>query len=137
LTNYHELKPVTQGQVSNSMNTQDLQQVQNHYERDGVALIRSFLQPEEVAAIRAELDRYILEDLADLPADARTFEKDDITVRNLWRLEKYNHFFQSLGEREDIRTLGRTPCARRAGARGSGDFQQACPRRLGCALSPG
>jgi phytanoyl-CoA hydroxylase len=87
------------------MNKQDLQQVQNHYERDGVALIRSFLQPEEVAAIRSELDRYILEDLADLPADARTFEKDDITVRNLWRLEKYNRFFQSLGEREDIRAL--------------------------------
>lgn len=87
------------------MNTQDLQQVQNHYERDGVALIRSFLKPEDVATIRAELDRYISEDLADLPADARTFEKDDITVRNLWRLEKYNRFFQSLGEREDIRAL--------------------------------
>ena len=34
------------------------------YERDGVVLIRSFLSADEVAAVRAELERYIRDDLA-------------------------------------------------------------------------
>ena len=75
------------------------------YERDGVVCVRGFLSSDEVTAVRAELERYIRDDLASQPVDARTFEKDDKTVRNLWRLEKYNAWFQSLGEREDIKAL--------------------------------
>lgn len=75
------------------------------YERDGVVLIRQFLNAEEVAAVRAELERYIRDDLSAQPVDARTFEKDEKTVRNLWRLEKYNEWFRDLGERADIRAL--------------------------------
>jgi ectoine hydroxylase-related dioxygenase (phytanoyl-CoA dioxygenase family) len=83
----------------------DLPQIVADYERDGVVLIREFLSAEEVTAVRAELERYLRDDLAAQPIDARTFEKDDQTVRNLWRLEKYNPWFLQLGEREDIRTL--------------------------------
>ena len=72
------------------------------YEREGVVRVPQFLEPAEVAAVRAELDRYIRDDLAAQPIDARTFEKDEKTVRNLWRLEKYNAFFSKLGERADI-----------------------------------
>lgn len=75
------------------------------YERDGVVLIRSFLSAAEVAAVRAELDRYIRDDLASKPLNARTLEKDEKTVRNLWRLEEHNDFFRALGEREDIKAL--------------------------------
>lgn len=75
------------------------------YERDGVVRTRSFLNAEEVAAVRAELDRYIRDDLASKPVDARTLEKDEKTVRNLWRLEKYNPWFLQLGERADIKAL--------------------------------
>lgn len=75
------------------------------YERDGVVIIRSFLSADEVAAVRTELGRYIRDDLAAQPVDARTFEKDEKTVRNLWRLEKYNPWFLALGEREDIKAL--------------------------------
>lgn len=75
------------------------------YERDGVVLLRHFLSPAEVAAVRAELERYIRDDLAAQPIDARTLEKDEKTVRNLWRLEKYNEWFRQLGERSDIRAL--------------------------------
>lgn len=81
------------------------QQLLQNYERDGVVLIRQFLTADEVAEVRAELDRYIRDDLAAQPVDARTFEKDEKTVRNLWRLEKYNPWFLKLGEREDIRAL--------------------------------
>ncbi len=75
------------------------------YERDGVALVRGFLSPDEVGAIRAELDRYIREDLPDKPLDARTLEADEKTVRNLWRLEQHNEFFRELAERADLRVL--------------------------------
>jgi len=75
------------------------------YENDGVVRIPSLLTADEVAAVRAELDRYIRDDLASLPADARTLEKDEKTVRNLWRLEKYNPWFLKFGERADILAL--------------------------------
>ncbi len=76
-----------------------------NYERDGVVLVPQFLSAAEVAAVRTELERYIRDDLATQPVDARTFEKDEKTVRNLWRLEKYNPWFLALGEREDITAL--------------------------------
>jgi len=75
------------------------------YERDGVVLVRGFLSTDEAAGVRAELERYIREDLASRPLDARTLEKDEKTVRNLWRLEQHNEFFRQLGARADIRGL--------------------------------
>jgi hypothetical protein len=86
----------------------DVCSAMNHltdYEQDGVVLIPSFLSADEVAAVRAELERYIRDDLASKPLNARTLEKDEKTVRNLWRLEEHNDFFRALGEREDIKAL--------------------------------
>jgi ectoine hydroxylase-related dioxygenase (phytanoyl-CoA dioxygenase family) len=84
------------------MNIQNATMLLADYEHDGVVRVPHFLSADEVAAVRAELDRYIRDDLALQPVDARTFEKDEKTVRNLWRLEKYNTFFRQLGERPDI-----------------------------------
>ncbi len=75
------------------------------YEREGVVRLRAFLSADEVSAVRAELERYLREDLDCLPADARTLEADNRTVRNLWRLEQHNVFFRALGERADLRAL--------------------------------
>lgn len=75
------------------------------YERDGVIRIPQFLSAEEVTAVREELTRYIRDDLSNKPLDSRTLEKDEKTVRNLWRLEQHNDFFKRLAEREDIRRL--------------------------------
>lgn len=75
------------------------------YRRDGVVLIRSLLSPEEVAAVRAELDRYAREDLPSKPVDARTLEADESTVRNLWRLEEHDPWFRAFGERADLLAL--------------------------------
>ena len=87
------------------MNPTNTTELLASYERDGVVRIRQFLSADEIAAVRAELDRYIRDDLSTLPVDARTLEKDEKTVRNLWRLEKYNSFFRQLGERADIQSL--------------------------------
>jgi len=75
------------------------------YERDGVVVLRRLFTTDEVATIRAELARYIRDDLASRPADAATREADGTTVRNLWRLEKHSEFFRLLAERDDLRRL--------------------------------
>jgi phytanoyl-CoA hydroxylase len=85
--------------------TASLSQLTEDYERDGVVCIREFLSPIEVAELRAELERYIREDLPSKPADAATREADGVAVRNLWRLEKHHPKMLALGEREDIRGL--------------------------------
>jgi ectoine hydroxylase-related dioxygenase (phytanoyl-CoA dioxygenase family) len=87
------------------MNAPDTPAILADYERDGVALVRGFLSAEDVRAIREELDRYIREDLASKPADARTYEADETTVRNLWRLEVHNEFFRDFAARGDLRDL--------------------------------
>ena len=83
----------------------DTRKLLTDYERDGFVVIRQFLSAGEVADVRAELDRYIREDLASLPPDAATREADGKTVRNLWRIEKYNPKLRALAEREDIRAI--------------------------------
>lgn len=87
----------------------DVRQMLQDYERDGVVLIRQFLTAERVAEMRREIDRYIREDLAAKPADARTLEADGTTVRNLWRLEQHNETLRQFAEqpamREFIRPL--------------------------------
>ena len=89
--------------MSNS--TIDLRQLREDYERDGVALIRRLLSPAKVADLRAEIERYIRDDLATKPADAATREADGITVRNLWRLEQHNPKLRALAARPAIRAL--------------------------------
>lgn len=75
------------------------------YQRDGVVRIRGFFSQEIVTEIRNELERYMRDDLSSLPADAKTTEKDSKTIRNLWRLELYNKYFQELAESEEITSL--------------------------------
>ena len=55
--------------------------------------------------MRAEIDRYIREDLDTRPRDAATREADGTTVRNLWRLELHNDKLPHLWQAEDIRAL--------------------------------
>jgi ectoine hydroxylase-related dioxygenase (phytanoyl-CoA dioxygenase family) len=80
-------------------------QIMQDYERDGVVRIREFFTADTVAEIRAELERYIRDDLPSKPADARTLEADGKTFRNLWRLHLHNEYFRELGQRRDITDL--------------------------------
>jgi phytanoyl-CoA hydroxylase len=85
--------------------TPDTAAILRDYERDGVVLIRGLLSAAQVAEVRRELDRYIREDLASKPADARTLEADGVTVRNLWRLEQHNPTLRDIAACPDIRAL--------------------------------
>ncbi len=80
-------------------------QILAEYERDGVVLLRRFLTAAQVAELRDEISRYIREDLASKPADARTLEADGTTVRNLWRLEEHNPGLRAFAEQPDIHAL--------------------------------
>ena len=75
------------------------------YVSDGVVRISGFLSSAEALGVKAEIDRYIRDDLASLPVDARTLEADGKTVRNLWRLELYNPKLRELAVRPDILRL--------------------------------
>ncbi len=80
-------------------------QLLRDFERDGVVMIRQLLSESEVAEIRAEIERYIREDLDSKPADAATREADGRTVRNLWRLEQHNPDLRAIIDRAEFRQL--------------------------------
>jgi phytanoyl-CoA hydroxylase len=84
---------------------QDSSQIVADYRRDGVVRLKNFLSAAKVAEIRAELDRYIRDDLPSQPLDARTTEADETTIRNLWRLEQYNPYLLAFSEQPEIRAL--------------------------------
>lgn len=75
------------------------------YKDDGVVRVKELFSPEQVVEIRSELERYIMEDLSSKPDDSRTLEADGKTIRNLWRLERYNQYFKRLGEQDSITAL--------------------------------
>lgn len=81
------------------------QSIVDDYHRDGVVRIRQFFSVDTVTEIRAELDRYMRDDLPSKPNDARTLESDGQTVRNLWRLEQHCEYFRELAARADIMSL--------------------------------
>ena len=81
------------------------EEIKSDYDRDGVVRIRGFLSLEEVASVRAELDRYVRDDLPSKPLDARTLEADESTIRNLSRLEEHSPWFRRFGERPDLLAL--------------------------------
>jgi phytanoyl-CoA hydroxylase len=83
----------------------DQSQLFDDYQRDGVVRIREFFSADTVIEVRAELDRYIREDLPSKPNDARTLEADGKTIRNLWRLEQHNEYFKELGQRREMTEL--------------------------------
>ena len=87
------------------MKRDDIFRLVEDYENDGVIRVRGLFSANEVAAIRAELDRYMRDDLATKPADARTLEPDGKTVRNLWRLEIHHPAMLPMVVRPEIVAL--------------------------------
>ncbi|MBX7207943.1 MAG: phytanoyl-CoA dioxygenase family protein [Verrucomicrobiaceae bacterium] len=84
------------------MSLTDTDSLIHDYERDGVIRVRGLFSPDEVATLRAELERYMREDLGSKSADARTLEADGKTVRNLWRLEIHHPAMLPLVEKPEI-----------------------------------
>lgn len=83
----------------------DLDAAAADYDRDGCIRVRGFFDSADVAAIRQALDRYFREIAPRLPESDVTFEADGVSVRNLWRMEKHDSFFDDLAGRPAIHRL--------------------------------
>ncbi len=89
----------------NTNDIHNIDKIVSDYQCDGVVRIRNLFSKKNIAEIRAEIERYISMDLPSKPRDARTMEMDGKTIRNLWRLNRYNEYFKALGESVEIKEL--------------------------------
>jgi phytanoyl-CoA hydroxylase len=87
------------------MGTSETDSLIHDYERYGVIRVRALFSADEVTALRSELERYMREELASKPEDARTMEPDGKTVRNLWRLEIHHPAILPMVEKPEIIAL--------------------------------
>src|SRR5262245_60769456 len=85
----------------------DKRELAADYERDGCVRVRGFFDPDTLATVRRELARYEREIVPGLPPGDRTLEADGRTVRNLWRMDEHDAFFNSLARRADAVELVR------------------------------
>lgn len=83
----------------------DIEQISVDYSRDGCVRVRGFLPPDLLKQVRDALDRYVRDIVPGLSMGDRTFEADGKTVRNLWRMEQHDSFFESLAQRSEIQEL--------------------------------
>ncbi|HZZ42489.1 MAG TPA: phytanoyl-CoA dioxygenase family protein [Tepidisphaeraceae bacterium] len=79
----------------------------SEYEENGCIRIPGLLDAQALAATRSELARYIREVVPGLPAGDRTFEADGTTVRNLWRMEHHDAYFNSLAKQPAVLAMVR------------------------------
>jgi phytanoyl-CoA hydroxylase len=79
----------------------------HRYERDGCVRVRGFLSAEALSDVRRELGRYEREVVPDLPEADRTLEADGKTVRNLWRMERHDPYFDRLARDPEVLGLVR------------------------------
>ncbi|MFA9480274.1 phytanoyl-CoA dioxygenase family protein [Phycisphaerales bacterium AB-hyl4] len=81
---------------------QDRQKLVDTYQAEGVIRVRKLFDASRMAKIRQALDRYSTQIAPSLPASDVTFEKDGVSVRNLWRMEKHDAFFNDLAGDEQL-----------------------------------
>jgi ectoine hydroxylase-related dioxygenase (phytanoyl-CoA dioxygenase family) len=80
----------------------DLHDPVQEYERDGCVWVRGFLSAEALARVHRALDRYEREVVPGLPEADRVLEADGKTVRNLWRMEQHDPFFDQLARDPEV-----------------------------------
>ena len=86
------------------MDAADLRQ---SYVDDGCIRVRGFFDAEILSNVRRELDRYIGEIAPFLPTADRTLEADGATIRNLWRMDQHDPFFDQLAHSPMVIALAR------------------------------
>lgn len=74
----------------------DFDELARDYERDGCVRVREFFSADALSDVLHELERYEREIVPGLPESDRTLEADGQTVRNLWRMERHDPYFDGL-----------------------------------------
>lgn len=75
------------------------------YASDGVIKVESLFDAAEIEEIRAQIRRYAAEIVPGLPPNDVVLEADGVSVRNCWRMEKHDPWFEDLARRESILAL--------------------------------
>lgn len=73
-------------------------QVLQAYREDGVIVLKGFLTPQAVQAVRDEMARYTRDKAPTLGRTEVFYEADGKTVRNLWRLDAHDPWFAGVLE---------------------------------------
>lgn len=76
----------------------------DEYRENGFIRVGAFLSRAEIEQLRREIERYCRQIVPSLPPAEFVMEADGKSVRNLWRMEKYDRYFDELSRRKDILT---------------------------------
>jgi phytanoyl-CoA hydroxylase len=68
-----------------------------HFREHGYARLPRLFAPDDIADIRAHIDRVVRDVLRGMDANDYVLEPGGEAVRNLWRLEQYDPYFAELG----------------------------------------
>lgn len=85
----------------------DINRLAAEYEQEGVVKVSGLFSAEKVLEIRAALQRYSDTILPGLPPEDVVMELDGNSVRNLWRMEKHDAYFDSLTRLPNVLALVR------------------------------
>lgn len=83
----------------------DFEQIKSKYEEDGVVLVRNFLPPDRLAEVLDRLSAYISNKLDTVPPEHVVYEEGGNEIRNLWRLDLYDAYFDKFGRSEELESL--------------------------------
>jgi phytanoyl-CoA hydroxylase len=87
------------------MDDTDLEQIKATYEEDGVVLVRSFLPSDKLAEVSERLKAYISNTLETVPPEHVVYEGSTKEIRNLWRLDLYDTYFEKFGRAKELESL--------------------------------
>ncbi len=104
------------------------------YRRNGVIRVEGLLNDEQLTEIRSALERYQKEILPGVLEQDFVMEKDGQSVRNQWRMERYDAFFKTLSERKDILDLIEPLVNGRPACKGVETFNK--PAKTGSGVPP-
>ena len=78
------------------MTTEQLHQARLEFTKDGFAVVRTFLGPEEIDEINREVERYVAKVIPTLPPEKAFYETkgDASTLKQLPRIDQHDEFFE-------------------------------------------
>lgn len=112
----------------------DIDRLANRYERDGVIKVEGLMSRESVASLREAIDVYSNTHLSTLPPEDYVLEADGESVRNFWRMNKHDAFFDELARNSDIVALVKRLVHDEPVLMGVESFNK--PARIGSAVPP-
>jgi len=91
--------------TTKQLQAMNIEHYKKDYDDNGFIRVRGLLGGEEMQTVYAALERYEREIIPTLEPKDYVMEKDGKSVRNLWRMNQHDPFFQSLAEKPELLSL--------------------------------